>query len=203
MKKLVLLLTVCLTLGISLAAWALFAFNTSNQSQSTLKPIAGKSFGGDFMLKTGDGKPVSLSDYRGKVVLIYFGYASCPDVCPTSMALLGTALKRLEAEEVAQIQGLFISVDPERDQGEKLTAYAQYFHPNFTGVTGTLAELKQVAQQYGSFFGKTDESSSSLGYLVDHSSRTYVIGKDGQLAHLLPHDKTIPEVLTAIRAVIN
>lgn len=203
MKKHVLLLAICLAVGISFAVWALFAFNTSNQSQSTLTPIAGKSFGGDFTLKTGDGKPVSLSDYRGKVVLIYFGYASCPDVCPTSMALLGTALKRLEAEEIAQVQGLFISVDPERDQGEKLTAYAQYFHPNFTGVTGTLAELKQVAQQYGSFFGKADESSSSLGYLVDHSSRTYVIGKDGQLAHLLPHDKTIPEVVTAVRAALK
>ena len=203
MKKQVLLLVACLIAGISFAVWAQFALNTSDQPQSTLTPIAGKSFGGDFTLKTGDGKSVSLSDYRGKVVLMYFGYASCPDVCPTSMALLGTALKRLEAEEVAQIQGLFISVDPERDQGEKLTAYAQYFHPNFTGVTGTLTELKQVAKQYGIFFGKADESSSSLGYLVDHSSRTYVIGKEGQLAHLLPHDKTIPEVVTAIRAALN
>jgi len=171
MKKQVLLLVACLIAGISFAVWAQFALNTSDQPQSTLTPIAGKSFGGDFTLKTGDGKSVSLSDYRGKVVLMYFGYASCPDVCPTSMALLGTALKRLEAEEVAQIQGL--------------------------------SELKQVAKQYGSFFGKADESSSSLGYLVDHSSRTYVIGKEGQLAHLLPHDKTIPEVVTAIRAALN
>ena len=202
MKKRVLFLGACLILGIGLSVWYLFLVNTPSQSPSTLTPIAGQRFGGDFTLKAGD-KPVSLSDYQGKVVLIYFGYASCPDVCPTSLALLGTALKRLEAEEVAQVQGIFISVDPERDQGEKLAAYAKYFHPNFIGVTGTLEELKQVARQYGSFFGKSGDQSSALGYLVDHSSRTYVMGKDGELAHLLPHDKTIPEVLAAIRAALN
>ncbi|CAA6804189.1 MAG: Cytochrome oxidase biogenesis protein Sco1/SenC/PrrC, putative copper metallochaperone [uncultured Thiotrichaceae bacterium] len=202
MRRRTLFLITCLSIGIGLSAWYLFLSDTSNQSQPKLTPIAGQRFGGDFTLKAGD-KPVSLSDYKGKVVLIYFGYASCPDVCPTSLALLGTALKRLEAEEVAQVQGIFISVDPERDQGEKLMAYAQYFHPNFIGVTGTLEELKQVAQQYGSFFGKSDDQSSALGYLVDHSSRTYVMGKDGELAHLLPHDKTVPEVLAAIRAALN
>ena len=202
MKKRILFLSTCLIIGIGLSVWYLFLVNTPNQSPSTLTPIAGQRFGGDFTLKAGD-KPVSLSDYQGKVVLIYFGYASCPDVCPTSLALLGTALKRLEAEEVAQVQGIFISVDPERDQGEKLAAYVKYFHPNFIGVTGTLEELKQVARQYGSFFGKSGDQSSALGYLVDHSSRTYVMGKDGELAHLLPHDKTIPEVLAAIRAALN
>lgn len=173
----------------------------SGQSQQLqLRPVAGKDFGGDFTLQAGD-KDVSLSDYAGKVVLIYFGYASCPDVCPTSLALLGTGLKKLNGEEIAQVQGIFISVDPERDQGEKLQQYAQHFHPNFVGVTGTIPELKKVARQYGAFFEKSD-SESALGYLVDHTSKSYVIGKDGKLAQLLPHDMTVPEITNAVRQAL-
>jgi len=165
-----------------------------------LMPVDGKKFGGDFTLQT-DTKTIKLSDYKGKVVLMYFGYASCPDVCPTSLAMLGTGLKRLSEDEVAQVQGIFISVDPERDQGEKLTQYAEHFHPNFIGATGTIPELQKVARQYGAFFEKS-ETESAMGYLVDHTSKSYVIGKDGTLAYLLPHDMTVPEITDAIKKAI-
>lgn len=166
-----------------------------------LMPVSSQSFGGDFTLQAED-KTIKLSDYKGKVVLMYFGYTSCPDVCPTSLAMLGAGLKRLSDEEVAQVQGIFISVDPERDQGEKLTKYARYFHPNFIGATSTMPELKKIARQYGAFFKKSD-SKSAMGYLVDHTSKSYVIGKDGKLAQLLPHDVTVPEITAAIKKALE
>lgn len=199
MKKYLLMFTLLLFAGGLLVAGQLML--SRPMGQLDLERIEGKTFGGDFTLYTGDKQPVKLSDFKDKVVLMYFGYASCPDACPTSLAMLGAALKKMEPEEVAQVQGVFISVDPERDQGEILDAYAQHFHPNFVGVTGTLEEVKQVSLQYGNYFKKA-ESDSALGYLVDHGTKTYVIGKNGQLAQLLSHDMAIPDILTAVRSAL-
>lgn len=198
MKKYALIFTVLLLIGGLLVAGQLMF--SRPVAELELTPVAGKQFGGDFTLYAED-KPVSLSDFKGKVVLMYFGYASCPDVCPTSLALLGTALKKLKPEELAQVQGLFISVDPERDQGEKLTAYAEHFHPSFIGITGSIEQISQVSRQYGNYFKKSD-STSAMGYLVDHGSKTYVIGKNGGLAQLLPHDMAIPDILAAVRSAL-
>ena len=155
----------------------------------------------DFSL-TQNQQTVHLKDFRGKLVLVYFGYAACPDVCPTSLALLGSALKALTPAEVAQIQPIFISVDPARDHGSKLTDYARYFYPSFIGITGTEQEIQQAARQYGAFYSKV-ASNSALGYTVDHSSNSYLIGKQGQLLTTFKHDATQAEILTGIRAALN
>jgi protein SCO1/2 len=97
------------------------------------------------------------------------------------------------------VQPVFISIDPERDQGEKLTAYATYFHPSFIGITGTPDEVQKVANQYGGFFIKVD-SDSALEYLVEHTSKTYIISKDGQYVSILPHDMSGDVALNAIRS---
>lgn len=155
----------------------------------------------DFSL-TQNQQTVHLKDFRGKLVLVYFGYAACPDVCPTSLALLGSALKALTPAEVAQIQPMFISVDPARDHGSKLMDYARYFYPSFIGITGTEQEIQQAARQYGAFYSKV-ASNSALGYTVDHSSNSYLIGKQGQLLTTFKHDATQAEILTGIRAALN
>ena len=155
----------------------------------------------DFSL-TQNQQTVHLKDFRGKLVLVYFGYAACPDVCPTSLALLGSALKALTPAEVAQIQPMFISVDPARDHGSKLMDYARYFYPSFIGITGTEQEIQQAARQYGAFYSKV-ASNSALGYTVDHSSNSYLIGKQGQLLTTFKHDATRAEILTGIRAALN
>lgn len=172
----------------------------SGSDGSTLVPVAEGKFGGDFTLMQGD-KAVKLSDFRGKVVVMYFGYASCPDVCPTTLAIIASGLKELTPEELAQVQPIFISVDPERDQGEKLMAYATHFHPNFIGITGTPEEVQKVAAQYGAFFAKV-KSDSAMGYLVDHTSKTYMISKDGKYVNILPHDMTKQDVVNNIRAAL-
>ena len=162
-----------------------------------VKVIEGK-FGGDFTLFQGD-KPVSLSDFHGKLVVMYFGFASCPDVCPTTLSIIASALKKLTPEEMQAVQPIFISIDPERDQGEKLDAYATYFRPGFIGITGTPDEVQKVANQYGGFFIKV-ESDSALEYLVEHTSKTYIISKDGKYVSILPHDMTSDVALNAMRS---
>jgi len=162
-----------------------------------VKMTEGK-FGGDFTLYQGD-KPVSLSDFRGRLVVMYFGFASCPDVCPTTLAIIASALRQLTSEELESVQPVFISIDPERDQGEKLDAYATYFHPGFIGITGTPDEVQNVINQYGGFFIKV-ESDSAMGYQVEHTSKTYIISKDGQHVSILPHDMTSDLALNAIRS---
>jgi len=153
--------------------------------------------GGDFMLDSADG-PVSLASLRGQVVLIYFGYASCPDVCPTSLAIIKAALQALAPADLARIRVLFISVDPARDTPAKLKQYAAYFHPNIVGVTGKPAEIAAVALRYGASYRFTPVQSA-VGYVVDHSSVTSVVAPDGRLVEQLPHGATAPGIIAAIR----
>jgi len=153
--------------------------------------------GGDFTLDSADG-PVALANLRGQVVLIYFGYASCPDVCPTSLALIKAALQTLAPADLARVRVLFVSVDPLRDTPAKLKQYAAYFHPNIIGVTGKPAEIAAVALRYGATYRFTPVQSA-VGYVVDHTSVTSVMAPDGRLVEQLPHGTTAPEIVAAIR----
>ena len=153
--------------------------------------------GGDFTLTSAEG-PVALADLRGRVVLVYFGYASCPDVCPTSLALISTALMALAPAELAQVRVLFVSLDPGRDTPEKLRQYAGYFHPNITGITGSPEALAELAGRYGAAYRMTPVKSVT-GYVVDHTSVTSVVAPDGRLIEQLPHGTPPPEIIAAIR----
>ena len=199
-KAIILVGLLAFALGIGLARYYLSQSDTGleiNADGYTRVKVSEGRFGGDFTLFQ-DGKPVMLSDFHGKLVLMYFGFTSCPDVCPTTLTVIASALKQLTPEELDAVQPVFISIDPERDQGEKLDAYATYFHPSFIGITGTPDEVQNVANQYGGFFVKV-ESDSALGYLVEHTSKTYIVSKDGQYVSVLPHDMTRDLVLSAIR----
>lgn len=178
---------------------ATLTLTPDNGAGNTVVPMEDGKFGGDFTLQNSAGESVKLSDFRGKTAVMYFGYASCPDVCPTTLSIISSALKELSPEEAAQIQPIFISVDPERDQGEKLQSYAKHFFPSFIGLTGGEEELRKVAGQYGAFFNKTD-SDSALGYLVDHTSKTYLISKDSKYVNILPHDMTKEMLLENLRS---
>ena len=157
--------------------------------------------GGDFTLASASG-PFKLKSQRGKVVLIYFGYTFCPDVCPTNLMLIAQALNALNKEELARVQGVFISVDPERDTLEKLAAYTKYFHPSIIGVTGKPDHIARIAKQYGAVYRKV-EGESKGGYLIDHSANTYVIAPDGSLSTILPHATPAKEILKVIRRLLS
>ena len=153
--------------------------------------------GGDFTLQSATG-PVALKDFRGKVVLVYFGYTYCPDICPTSLTATAQALGQLAPGELARVQTIFISVDPERDTPARLKDYGAFFHPSIVGVTGTPAEVAEVAKRYGASYAK-QQLAGAANYVVDHSALTYVVAPDGRLVGTLPHAAAPDAVVAEIR----
>jgi len=157
--------------------------------------------GGDFTLQGVQGA-IALHDYRGKVALLYLGYTYCPDVCPTSLSLMGQAISGLEPAERERVQGIFISVDPERDTLQRLKEYASFFHPSIIGISGSSAQVAAVARQYGAVYAKQKPDAEGQ-YSVDHSSVTYVIAPDGKLAASLPHGTTPQQIIASIRSLLD
>ena len=196
-------ISLALSVLILVAAGFLYLASEKKNVTASLNgtPEAYKCLGGDFVLQSAKG-PVSLADYRGKTVVLYFGYAACPDVCPTSLGLLSLALRKLTAQELDNLQVMFISVDPERDTVDHLKIYAEAFHPNMIGITGTAKEIAAVARHYGVMYAKVEMSNSALGYSVDHSSRYYVVGKDGAVKKFIEHGTSPEEIVKSLRSVM-
>jgi protein SCO1/2 len=162
--------------------------------------LASTPQGGDFTLQGPNG-PVALRDYLGKVVLIYFGYTYCPDVCPTSLSLMAQAISGLDAAERERVQGIFVSVDPERDTPARLKEYAPFFHPAMIGVSGSDEQIATVARQYGASYMKQKPNADGQ-YAVDHSSITYVVAPDGKLVARLPHGATPAQIAENVRPLL-
>lgn len=183
----------------ALLVWLAFFWDpgTATAPAGARPHLATRPGGGEFTLSGARG-PVSLADYRGKVLVLYFGYTYCPDVCPTSLALLAQGLAELTPVEAAQTRGLFISVDPERDTVERLAAYAPFFHPILEGATGTPEAVAAAARAYGVSYARQPANADGH-YVVDHSSATYVVAPDGRLAEILPHDTPPAAIAAAIR----
>ncbi|MEW8350806.1 MAG: SCO family protein [Candidatus Thiodiazotropha taylori] len=163
--------------------------------------LRGEQLGGDFTLRSSRGE-FSFEQLRGKVVVLFFGYTKCPDVCPSSLALLSQALNELSEEELQQVQGVFISVDPKRDTFQALDDYVSYFHPNLIGVTGSESEVAKVAELYGAQYVEVKLEASAFAYAVDHSATTYLISPQGELRFLLPHQTPSVMMLEAIRYLL-
>ncbi len=158
--------------------------------------------GGDFTLQGAKG-PVSLHDFKGKVVALYFGYTRCPDVCITSLSKMAQALKTMTPEERAQIQPIFISIDPERDTPEIADQYAKYFYPGAVGLSGTPEQIAEVAKRYLVIYEKVPMKDSAMGYSMDHSSIIYVIGRDGKIHALVHHADTAEALAQYLREALG
>lgn len=156
--------------------------------------------GGDFTLSSHRGE-VSLKSLSGKVVVLYFGYTWCPDICPTSLGFLSAALNELSADELSRLQVLFVSVDPERDTLDRLKEYGEYFHPSILGVTGPPVEVEKVARLYGAAYSRAEQDSAA-GYVVDHSADLYLIDRKGDLATRLPHGTPPRETLAVLKKLL-
>ncbi len=130
-------------------------------------------------LTRADGSVFRLSDQRGKVVLLFFGYTSCPDVCPTTMAEMKQVVDAL-GDAADSVQIVFISVDPDRDTPEKAQAYANHFNENFIGLSGSMEELQKIWDAYG-IYREVTQTDSVFGYTVDHTARVMLIDQDGNL----------------------
>jgi protein SCO1 len=141
--------------------------------------ITGVEWGKDFRLTDHTGKVRTLADFRGKVVLVFFGYTHCPDVCPTTLADMASVMKRL-GKDAERVQVLFITLDPARDKPELLAQYVPSFNPTFLGLYGDEATTRKTAQDFKVFYQK-QESASKVGYTLDHSANTLVYDPAGRL----------------------
>ena len=171
-------------------------------AQDQVLALEAEPTGGDFTLNSLQG-PVSTKDLRGKVIMLYFGYTKCPDVCPSSLAFMTQAMNELSAEEQKDVVGIFVSVDPKRDSVEILAEYAGYFHENYIGVTGSEAEIARVAKLFGAQYYTVELEDSAFGYAVNHSSATYMVDQRGGLRFVFPHETPPKVLLEAMRYLLT
>ncbi|MBW3695423.1 SCO family protein [Vibrio sp. T187] len=150
------------------------------------------------------GKAVPIFDQDDeRIRIVYFGFTRCPDVCPTSLAMMAGALNQINGAQKAQLRPMFISLDPERDAANASFEYAQYFHPMIEGLSAPLDVTKPLAHRYGVIFRKTELEGSELEYTLDHSSYFYFLKPDGTLITKVPHTLTPAPLVEAIKSVTS
>lgn len=155
------------------------------------------SIGGAFTLIDQNGRTVTDQDFRGKLMLVYFGYTYCPDACPTALLQIGQALDKLSADG-NDVQPVFITVDPDRDTVEQLKLYAANFHPRLVALTGPAPQIAQAAKAYRVYYARAADAGTT-DYLVDHTSIIYLMARDGRYLTHFTHASTADQIATAIR----
>jgi protein SCO1/2 len=179
---------------------ALFVYQSLLPPQMNGSAIEPPVSMGDFNLQSGSG-PVTLSQFRGRYVVLYFGYTSCPDICPTTLATLREALSRL-GERASDFQVIFVSVDPGRDSPEYASVYASRFDPAFLGITGTPEQIDAVTHQFGIFY-KLNPPDDGGFYTVDHTASTLVLDREGNLVLTWPYGLQPNQIEDDMRALLR
>lgn len=187
---------------LALLAGILLGCTQQSAPQFSGTDITGAPFGHDFALADHNGQARSLADFKGKVVTIFFGYTHCPDVCPTTLTDLKAAMQLLGPDLAAQVQVLFVTVDPERDTPEVLRQYVPYFHPSFLGLYGTPAEVAKTARDFKVHYARHVESGAS-DYLVDHTAATYVFDPQGRIRLFWPYGHPAGDMAHDIRQLLG
>lgn len=173
----------------SLACVALVLYQLKNTPIAYVqdKPATGEAeIGGPFVLIDQYGKKRDSHEFKGKFMLIYFGYSFCPDICPTGLQNITGALELLKRDR-EQVIPIFVTVDPKRDTSDHLKIYASNFHPNFIMLTGTENEIKTVSKLYKVYAAKSEEGPSASDYLIDHSTLIYLMDRTGKFLEYFPH----------------
>ncbi len=195
------------------SAWEFYAAREAarkaSERQSTTASARRDTIGGSFTLTDHTGRRVSDADFRGKFLLIFFGYTYCPDVCPTAMANVSLVMEEL-GSDAAEVQPLFISVDPERDDPAELADFVGQFDPRIVGLTGTPEEIAEVARKFRVYYRKVtaeelggEASDGADDYLMDHSAYVYLMGPDGGFIEVFSHTEDPAEVARAVREAIR
>jgi protein SCO1/2 len=166
------------------AAYLIVSLTGRTSSPPAVTQVSGKALiGGPFTLTDHTGKAVTEKDFAGRYMLVYFGFTFCPDVCPTELQIMTSALEQL-GTKADKVTPVFISVDPKRDTVEQMASYVGNFHKRLVGLTGTPEQIKAAAKAYRVYYAEVKDESSSAGYTVDHSSIVFLMGPDGgYLAH--------------------
>ncbi len=176
--------------------------------QPTQKPvfkatdISGAAFGRRLDLTDHNGVRRRLDDFRGKLIVLFFGYTHCPDVCPTTLSDVAAAMAMLTPEEAARVQVLFVTVDPERDQPDMLKQYVPYFHPTFLGLYGTPEEVAAAASEFRIHYRRHVEPGAS-DYLVDHTAGSYVLDQQARLRLFQPYAQPPADIAHDLRLLLR
>ncbi|MBY7963639.1 SCO family protein [Vibrio fluvialis] len=188
-----LILVVAFALGFGAKTY----WDSQNQRSASQAPQTVTLFGAD-------NKAVNIFDPKDdRIRIIYFGFTRCPDVCPTSLAMLAGALNELDEKTLSHLRPMFVSLDPERDNAEASATYAHYFHPMIEGMSAPLDVTTALAHRYGVIFRKTELPNSELKYTLDHSSYFYFLKPDGTLITKVPHTQNPAPIVDAIKKTIN
>jgi protein SCO1/2 len=173
---------------IAAAAMTLSAPQHASAAQPSIDDfeVGTYAMGGDFALTNQDGKTTGLRDFRGKVVVLFFGYTYCPDVCPLTLSEMGRVNKLLGAE-AKNVQSIFVTIDPERDTAARLKSYLTNFAPGIVGLTGSERDIAQVAKLYRAKFAKRAADAQGA-YLMDHTAFVYLVDAKGKVRYLVPYD---------------
>ncbi len=189
--------------GLAIAtAGGLYLLAQSDDADYPQRSSGAALIGGPFELVMHDGSAVTNETFEGELMLIYFGFTFCPDVCPTELQIMSAALD-LVGDGVDQVRPILITIDPERDTVEAMAQYVSHFHPRMTGLTGTPEQIAAAAKAYRVYFERVEDPSSNAAYTMDHSSIVYLMDKEGQfISHFGPGTK--PEKMAeTIRAALN
>jgi protein SCO1/2 len=192
MKKKRVLIASVTVLSIVLIIWAVILYQVfAIKSKESYYGSSYDMRAPDFTLTNQDGEKVTLGDFKGKAVFMFFGYTHCPDICPVTLANLNGAINEL-GNDKDKVQVIFVTVDPERDSQTELKKYVTYFNKDFIGLTGTPDEIKNVADSYHVFYMK-EEDGSDNGYLMGHTSSVYLINPEGHIVLRYPQSKMDPK----------
>lgn len=161
--------------------------------------ITGAEYARKLDLTDFDGKPRTLADFKGKVVFVFFGFTQCPDVCPTTMAELAEVRRRLGADG-NRVQGVFVTVDPERDKASVLKAYLQGMDPTFVGLRGSLDQTEAVAREFKVFYQKVPTKNG--GYTMDHTAGAFIFDTDGQVRLFARYGMKVEELAADIKQLL-
>lgn len=164
--------------------------------------ISGSNFGSELEMVDGSGTLRTIDSFKGKVLVVFFGFTHCPDVCPTALSLLAHVMSNLGAE-ADKVQVVFITVDPERDTPEMINHYVHAFDPRFIGLTGSLEQLHKTAQSFKTYYAKVHESTNAEQYTMDHSSSFYILDGQGKARVLLAANATPDEITHDIQQILD
>lgn len=156
----------------------------------------------EIELTRSNGESFRLSQMREDIVLLFFGYTSCPDVCPTTMAEMKSALEKIDPENAEQVRVVFVTVDPERDTPERVQEYVNHFNTEFIGLSGTESQLQKTWNDYG-VFRQIVEGTSAAGYLVDHTARITLIDQDGNLRVSYGFDTPVDDIAHDLKLLLK
>jgi protein SCO1 len=163
--------------------------------------LTGATFGRQLALLDHQGQPRALADFKGKAVVVFFGYTSCPDICPTMLARLAEVMKTL-GDDTARVQVLFVTVDPERDGAERLKDFVPWFNPSFLGLRGDAAQIKAATEEFRVFAARKPVEGK-LGYVIDHSTGAYVFDPAGRLRLYVKDTSSVDDIAADIRLLLR